>query len=646
MNSVKKSLPRQLRVGQVLAASGATALVLGLIFMIAFNWEGLPSFAKFGLIQSLIAILALGALWRGLGTTIGKGLLVMAIGCIGPLLAVFGQTYQTGADVWQLFFSWALLGLIWAFASRSAGGWLLWIILAQAALWLRFHTYFDLSLFRIGSVPLWAAVGAVNGALLVAWELAADRYQWLTGRFAPRLIAGVLVFALTVATVYAIATSMDFESEHPMLGWICAMLAGYLWYARGQRDIVITTFCWVSTATVVLALVIRLLIKADPILAVFAGFIALLGSLVIGVKWLRKNFSGANHWIVDVAAGLGAWLAMIFLLLLVLLMFGESLYRSSVFWFVVCALCFGAALALSRTTGDSVFAKQLMTVLSLAAPTAIYQAINAHHFSNSISSNDLLSIYAASAVALVLWCFLSSKQTRSLLALVVMFAVAAVMEQFHLDNLAVWVYVVAACAIWLLAPNSFLIDEQAIARAAEDVRIHRLTEFGYAASLWAVVIGISSQSNGPWSFLNLFSRSQSATFSAGWAAAGWWLPSFISFVVATVVYAGIAKGTKKPLLTDILFAILMVGCIALSAFYIPYLLAFVTLLALGFSTERTKLSALAILGTIASLFQYYFEQATPLWMKGCVLFALGTLLLIAAWRATQKQPEPLRGAAQ
>jgi len=29
---------------------------------------------------------------------------------VGVLLALVGQTYQTGADTWQLFFYWAILG--------------------------------------------------------------------------------------------------------------------------------------------------------------------------------------------------------------------------------------------------------------------------------------------------------------------------------------------------------------------------------------------------------------------------------------------------------------------------------------------------------------------------------------------------------
>jgi uncharacterized membrane protein len=87
-----------------------------------------------GLVEALIVALSAGAVVRGLSSAIGKGLLVMALGCIGPLLAVFGQTYQTGADVWQLFASWAALGLIWAVAARSGAACLVWVVIAQTAL--------------------------------------------------------------------------------------------------------------------------------------------------------------------------------------------------------------------------------------------------------------------------------------------------------------------------------------------------------------------------------------------------------------------------------------------------------------------------------------------------------------------------------
>jgi hypothetical protein len=652
MNSSLPKLAAKRQANHVFAASGAISLVLGLIFVIAFNWAGLPSVAKFGLLQGLIAFLALGAVWQGVSQPIGKALLVVAMGCIGPLLAVFGQTYQTGADVWQLFFGWAALGLVWAIAARSASGWLLWVALAQAALWLRFNSYFDLSLFRIGAIPLWAAVGAVNGFLLLAWEFAATKYVWLTGRLAPRLIAAVLVFVMTAAAVYAVASDMPFGTQHPLIGWLVMMLLGYVGYARARHDIVITTFGWVSLASIALALVIRFFIKIDPILAVFVGFLTLLGALVIGVQWLRKNFLGTSHWIVDVATGFGAWIAMLFFFLFIALLFGNEAFQSSIFWLAICALCFAGAIALDRAPGDSVFRKQLATVFSLAAPTAIFLAVGNIRSDSGTQGDRFLSVYAACAVAFALWCFLRSKQTRSLMAIATTFALVAVMAQLQLHALTVWVLVAVACSIWLLAPNSFITDEQEIARAADDVRIHRLTEFGYAISLWVLLLGAGWRSHDRWGMWYAFWSRQDNGLSPPWASAPW-LPGVIAFMLALVVYVGIARGLTKgatriktPLIADALFALTMVFCAALSAFYAPYLLACAIFLAIGLSSERLKLTALATLGIVAALFEYYFEQNTPLWLKGSVLLALGAFLIIAAWRASRQQPIHIAGAAK
>ena len=179
------------KAAHILAVSGASALVLGVIFIVAFNWAGLGKFAKFGLVQALIIALSAGAVVRGLSSTSGKGLLVMALGCIGPLLAVFGQTYQTGADVWQLFASWAALGLIWAIAARSGAACLVWVVIAQTALWLYLDAYYDLSRMSVGSLPLWLLVLVINGALLLIWEYAALKLSWLSGRLAPRSIGAI-----------------------------------------------------------------------------------------------------------------------------------------------------------------------------------------------------------------------------------------------------------------------------------------------------------------------------------------------------------------------------------------------------------------------------------------------------------------------
>ena len=50
-----------------------------------------------------------------------KQLMAMVTGGIAGLLAFVGQTYQTGADAWQLFATWAALALVWALGRRRKG---------------------------------------------------------------------------------------------------------------------------------------------------------------------------------------------------------------------------------------------------------------------------------------------------------------------------------------------------------------------------------------------------------------------------------------------------------------------------------------------------------------------------------------------
>ena len=60
-------------------------------------------------------------------------LLSAAAVLLGALLAVYGQTYQTGADPWGLFATWALLILPWAVAACFTPLWLLVIGLIDTA---------------------------------------------------------------------------------------------------------------------------------------------------------------------------------------------------------------------------------------------------------------------------------------------------------------------------------------------------------------------------------------------------------------------------------------------------------------------------------------------------------------------------------
>ena len=83
--------------------------------------------------------MAVGAAWRPAARA---PLALLALLGIGGLFAYFGQTYQTGADPWQLFAWWAALALPLCLGVRSDVLWAPWAAVAVGAisLWVHAHT--------------------------------------------------------------------------------------------------------------------------------------------------------------------------------------------------------------------------------------------------------------------------------------------------------------------------------------------------------------------------------------------------------------------------------------------------------------------------------------------------------------------------
>lgn len=126
--------------GLVRAVMLGAALLLGLslIMAVASQWGVWGRGTRFALLQAAVAlpVLALLAVPKARPAA---GLLALL--AQGGLLAYFGQTYQTGADPWQLFALWALLGLPLAAAIRHDALWGLWSLVLSVALVLAVQTF-------------------------------------------------------------------------------------------------------------------------------------------------------------------------------------------------------------------------------------------------------------------------------------------------------------------------------------------------------------------------------------------------------------------------------------------------------------------------------------------------------------------------
>jgi uncharacterized membrane protein len=130
-------LPRTIARGVAVLAAALAGL--GVVFWVAANWNELGRVGRFALLQGFVVAMCLGAATRPAARA---PLCLLAMLGIGALFAYFGQTYQTGADPWQLFALWALLALPLAFAARSDIVWAPWalVVMTGAALWVQAHT--------------------------------------------------------------------------------------------------------------------------------------------------------------------------------------------------------------------------------------------------------------------------------------------------------------------------------------------------------------------------------------------------------------------------------------------------------------------------------------------------------------------------
>lgn len=207
---------------RVVAAIAALLAGLGIIFWVAAQWDSLGRLGKFALLQALVLATVAGAAARPAARAPAALLALLAI---GALFAFFGQTYQTGVDMWQTFAWWALLGLPLALTARSDLVWAPWLVIANVAiaLWVKAHTAHDWR-FNTQDFKLHALAWLVVVALVAVIGPAGRR---VTG-------AGNLSYrvATLLASIIVVGSALDalFASPvAPQYGWGLAVVGVGLW---------------------------------------------------------------------------------------------------------------------------------------------------------------------------------------------------------------------------------------------------------------------------------------------------------------------------------------------------------------------------------------------------------------------------------
>jgi uncharacterized membrane protein len=292
-------------LSRLLVFLGTGLVLAGVIYFFAYNWNRIDRYFKFGLIELSIATTSYLAWRRGAQRLSGQVLITTSAVLLGPLLAVYGQTYQTGADPYGLFLAWGALILPWAFWADFAPLWLMALGLfntAAALYWDGVRNWFDME--HTGALGL--GLFGLNALAWALWDGLRVAGQRPELRWFPRVAATAAMGALALPSLIWIVD----PQEHPLEGLACglfvaAQMGAAVFYRLRGRDLFMLAL--VASGAMALATTVlgRLLLEghSDP-----WGGILLLGMAVVGqvagaAWWLRgvhRAFQGAEVPLADV----------------------------------------------------------------------------------------------------------------------------------------------------------------------------------------------------------------------------------------------------------------------------------------------------------------------------------------------------------
>jgi len=279
---------------------GAIALVLSLVFFIAYNWINMGKMGKFALVEGALVItivLYVVLSFRQKFQLVRQLLLLIASVITGSLLALFGQVYQTGADTWQLFFGWAVLIIPWVIIARFPALWLLWLGLINTGLVLyfgvmdfAFASYFYEGVLQIG------VLAAVNFVALNLWLAFIDRQlpSVTRSRFKSELnwsayVVGLLssYFITYLAILYVFDDANILMTLITLLLWMswCGfMVWRFYWY---RINLLMLTYLCGSIIVVVMVWAGKLFLDNFDMGGFLILALLLIGMSSAAVVWLR-----------------------------------------------------------------------------------------------------------------------------------------------------------------------------------------------------------------------------------------------------------------------------------------------------------------------------------------------------------------------
>ncbi|KXI30068.1 DUF2157 domain-containing protein [Paraglaciecola hydrolytica] len=274
-------------LSKLLLCFGALAIACGVIFFVAANWQDMSRLIKFVLLQLLVVAPIIIYLRSKTHTLLSQISLTSAFILLGALMAYFGQTYQTGADPWQLFFNWALLGLPWVIISRFSPLWMMFLALLNLSLVLYHDALGTLLPFGINrDESLFWCLLSLNYLSLIMWELCRVNYAWLNQSWAGRLLAIATIFCANALALMAI-----FSYNTSWLGgavWVFLMVMTYVVYRKIRPDLFMLALGCLSGVVIVVGWSANILKHIDDGNMFILLFLLTIGLTSAAAVWLKK----------------------------------------------------------------------------------------------------------------------------------------------------------------------------------------------------------------------------------------------------------------------------------------------------------------------------------------------------------------------
>ncbi|MBL7002691.1 MAG: DUF2157 domain-containing protein [Gammaproteobacteria bacterium] len=261
----------------------------GLIFFFAFNWQDMGRFSKFALLE-FVMLLSAPLLLKTITSRLLMTASVMGVSLLtGALLALVGQTYQTGADPWQLFATWAMFIIPWVLLNKSEAIWALWIVLVNTALYLYLKTHHGLIGIVFSEQTNALTLVTLNTLLLVIFELSTFlRFKLFvsSSRNIQQLLA---LFAAIPLTFLIIVTIFGFKTNeiHSLYYLVWITLSFYI-YRHKTPDLFILS---ATTLSAIIAATSLLIFSLESNLG-DGGFLLITIFVItlstVAAKWLKS----------------------------------------------------------------------------------------------------------------------------------------------------------------------------------------------------------------------------------------------------------------------------------------------------------------------------------------------------------------------